>query len=176
MNSVDLSLTESGDIYFSEVLQNSTLNFNFDLCFSDIKNNSLNMSFDYFSDLPELLSPNGLTIKFENKNKPNKYKVNCISNNDVLKARLKYAIKTSLGNLKDDLNFGSKMELSMHNNINNKNVLSTIESTVAQAISNIIINPRIEATPYSMTGISEYKQGVSIKIYDYNTHVLTYDI
>ena len=69
-------------------------------------------------------------------------------------------------------NFGSKISLLKHKEINTTN-LKKLEECIKETISDILSEPTVTATPY-IDYSNGYNQTVQVRIYDRNKNVLNY--
>ena len=156
----DLQLTEKGDILFYE---NDYSKQPFKLSF--LPNKGIKVSFGIQNSIPRSATDSCFKLSFEVKDlKYNKEVIGIDGNNNIVQA-IQIRLKTPLGDIIDNTNLGSKLELAKHKNISDPKVLSLIQSYVTSAISDIITNPQVlvEATVVNTTN---YNQGVNIYIYN----------
>lgn len=168
---VDFQLDRSGDLLFiQQDKQNSSIKLSFTLS----QTNATKISFDLSNFKKIEPSENALKISLDiEKNIANKA-VSIINEDEAKKQLLILKLNTTLGELPLRKDFGSKISLMKHKEINPTN-LSALESYVAESISDIIPNPIVNASPY-ISYDNGYNQTVIISIYSKNKRLLNYII
>lgn len=165
----DFQIDKSGDIIFKEQFkENCSLKINFSL--SDTKTQKI--TFDLSEFIKNKSSENALKISFDiSKSLANK-SINIISEQDAMNQLLVLKLKTTLGELPLRKEFGSKITLMRHKEINAGN-LSQLEAYVRECLNDIIPNPIVEAKPY-INYDNGYNQTVILTVYSGNKKVLNY--
>ena len=91
---------------------------------------------------------------------------------EALSQLLLMKLKTTLGELPLRPEFGSKISLLKHKDINNSN-LRLLEEYIADCISDIVSEPTVKATAY-IDYRNGYNQTVQVRVYDKNKNILSY--
>ena len=169
---VDLLLSETGDLLFSEQSEESKpqkISFNI----SKTKAQKVSMSFLDVETVKHS-SNNYLKVNFFiNNNKPKMIaNTNIDTDADILLIALK--LKTALGELPERQDFGSKMAMFKHNNITAVN-LKTLEIYLKQLLKEDIAAVNVKATPI-IDFDNGYKQTVKVEIYSDSNLLLDYKI
>ena len=166
---VDFRIDKSGDIIFKEQHKdNCSLKISFYLS----KTKAQKVVFDLSDFEKAKPSKYALKVSFDiNKSLANK-SVNIINDENALNQLLTLKLKTTLGELPLRKNFGSKISLMRHKEINAGN-LSQLEAYVRECLSDIIPNPIVEAKPY-INYDNGYNQTVILTVYNGNKKILNY--
>lgn len=174
MNEIDLATTISGDIYFEDTIENNSLMLSYNLRYDNLQ--SLKLSFMHNrSKIPDI-SRNSLKLSFNYDDESEKVKAVCVSNNNAIKKQIEYTIRTTLTDLKENSDFGSDMELYIHNNLRDQNVISNIETVIGDVVAQILSAPSVKVIPKVKLMYNGYFQGIKIEIYDDNKLFMTYDL
>lgn len=174
MSTVDLATTLSGDIYFENAVENNSLRLTYNLRFDDIQ--SLRLSFMHSrAKIPDI-TERSLNLSFNYDDESEKVKAACVFDNNATKKQLEYAIRSTLTDLKENSDFGSDMELYIHSNLRDKNVLANIETIISDAIAPILSSPTVRVVPKVSLSSNGYFQGILIEIYDDNRLFMTYNL
>lgn len=165
----DFQIDKSGDIMFREQFkENSSLNISFYLS----KTKAQKIMFDLIDFKKNEPSEYALKISFDiNKSLANK-SVSIINEENALNQLIIIKLKTTLGELPYRKNFGSKISLMKHKEINATN-LSQLEAYVRECLKDIIPNPVVEAKPY-INYDNGYNQTVILTVYNGNKQILNY--
>lgn len=166
---IDFEINSSGDLIFREQsVENTSLKVTFALS----KTNATKIVFDFNEFNAAIPSRHALKVNFELIKKTANKSVNIIKDKEAMSQLLTLKLKSSLGELPNRPTFGSKLSLLKHKEIN-KNNLIILESYVKECISDIIINPVVEAKPF-IDYNNGYNQTVVLKIYSNNNNILNY--
>lgn len=165
---VDLAINSTGDLLFQEQNSNyKSLKVSFSLSNTKAQKISFNIE-----DSNKIISANALRVNFNIENKKPKDSA-VIYKDNVAKAQLiALKLKTTLGDLPMRQDFGSKISMFRHQNINNKN-LSNLETLVAKTLEGMIYNPKVIATPI-IDMQNGYTQIVKLEVYSNNNLLLEY--
>lgn len=172
MTYIDLATTISGDIFFENTIENSSLALSYDLRYDDIK--PLKLSFMHSKYKSADLTPTSLKLNIDYDNNNTNVKASCVSGDNVIKKQIEYAIRTTITDLKSNQDFGSTLELYIHGNLRDTNVISNIETVVSNAIAPFLTAPSVKVIPKVKLTNSEYYQSVIIEIYNNNKLFMTY--
>lgn len=165
----DFKISKTGDLIFqSNDIQSNSIKISFVLS----NTNACKVCFDFneFSSIEP--SPNALKIQFNLVDKTANKSVALLKNEESLNQLLSMKLKTTLGELPLRKNFGSKISLLKHKEINTTN-LKKLEECIKETISDILSEPTVTATPY-IDYSNGYNQTVQVRIYDRNKNVLNY--
>lgn len=168
---VDFAVNDTGDLIFEKQNSNySSLSIKFNI--SDTKAQKIILNIEESEELPYIDNRLSVTFKIEDK-KPSD--TAAIYKDDVSTAQLiALKLKTTLGELPLRKEFGSKLSMFKHQNINDK-TLRQIENIVESAVSDMIYNPTVVASPIIDT-TNGYKQTIKIEIYNNNNLLLQYKV
>lgn len=168
---VDFAVDSSGDLIFTEqdVLSNSLK-----VSFAFSKTKAMKIVFDFIECEPSKHSDHALKISFDLVKKTANKSVAIHKDQDAIQQLLTLKLKTTLGELPLRKEFGSKLSLLKHKEINDNN-LKILEHYILEAISDIVTNPKVEAVPY-INYNNGYQQTILVKIYDSKREILHYII
>jgi phage baseplate assembly protein W len=167
----DFLLTPSGDVCFTEVdTDENKLTINFFKSPSPV----LKINFNTENTGSNNIKNNTLIIKFDvYKTKYNK-KIELVKSNAYVIQQIIIRLKTVLGELSLRSDAGSLLETVMHKDLNDVKVKSQVEKIVANAISDLLDDCTVSATPIVKYD-NGYKQIMNIQIYNYGDLLLTYE-
>lgn len=172
MTYIDLATTISGDIFFENTTENNSLTLSYDLRYDDIK--PLKLSFLHSKHKSMGLTPSSLKLNIDYHNNNANVKASCVSDDNAIKKQIEYAIRTTITDLKNNQDFGSTLELYIHKNLRDTNVISNIETVVSNAIAPFLTSPSVKVIPQVKLTNNEYYQGIIIEIYNNNKLFMTY--
>lgn len=165
----DFEISKSGDLIFknNDIISNSLR-----VCFSLSKTKAMKVTFDLTEFESIEPSNNSMKISFNMTRKTANKSASIVKEKSALSQLLTLKLKTTLGELPYRPEFGSKISLLKHKEINEDN-LKTLENYIRSCISDIVLNPTVSASAY-IDYNNGYNQTVIIKIYDSNKKVLDY--
>lgn len=167
----DFAISKSGDLLFQEQdINNTSLKVSFAL--SNTK--AMKIVFDFSEFDVNTPSENALKVSFDLVKKTANKSVQIVKEDDMIAQLLTLKLKTTLGELPLRENFGSKVSLMKHQEINKAN-LDKLAQYVKTCIEDIITNPTVIAKPY-INYSNGYKQTVILNIYGDNKSLLDYII
>lgn len=168
----DFQLTNRGDIMFMKsVSKRSPFKLSF------LPQKGIKIGFDIVDSLPITpANPHAFRLSFELKDIENNKDVMCVSGNDNSIQAINIRLRTPIGDVVDNLNLGSKLELIKHKNIADPAILRQAESYVKAAISDIVTNPQVIAEP-GISYATNFSQCINLYIYEngdllYNTQIM----
>lgn len=167
----DLLLTSNGDISFKSINDyNNTLK----ISFFKSKIKGLKIDF-YIEKAPQpIRSKNSLMISFNyNTIKNNKIAME-VNKEAALIQLLSIKLKTSLGELPERKNIGSKLETIIHEDLYDKAVIKNVENIIYNCIRDLIEEPQIIIEP-KIIKTNGYEQILNIKILDDNKLLYSYE-
>lgn len=165
----DFQISKNGDLVF---LEQSADNTTLHLKFSLTQTNALKVSFGLEEfDIVEP-SENALKLSFDIVRKTANKTAAVIRESDATNQLIILKLKAVLGELPLRSDFGSKISLMIHKEINDTNLLS-LENYIKECISDIMPNCYVKATPY-INYNNGYMQTVKVQIYDDSENILTY--
>ena len=165
----DFAISKTGDLIFkSNDITSNSLKISFSL--SNTK--AMKVSFDMIEFEPVPVSKNALKVYFDLVKKTADKSATILKEEAALSQLLTLKLRTSLGELPLRQEFGSKISLLRHKEINYAN-LNLLENYIKSCISDIVRNPTVKASPY-IDYSNGYNQTVIIRIYDNNKNVLDY--
>lgn len=165
----DFAISKTGDLIFkSNDITSNSLKISFSL--SNTK--AMKVSFDLMEFEPIPLSSNALKVTFDLVKKTADKSVSILKEDTALSQLLTLKLKTTLGELPLRQDFGSKISLLRHKEINDAN-LKLLENYIKSCISDIVKNPEVKAIPY-IDYSNGYIQTVIIRVYNNNKNVLEY--
>lgn len=158
----DFYLTPRGDLSVSNInTDHNRLEVNFITSYS----NALYINFFLDDIKQQTLTPTSLKINFE-INKPSYNKnIKVISGDEYIQQAIKIRLKSALGSIRENTDIGSTLEESMHKLIDDKTLVGTLKTSIANAISDIIPNPTIMITQ-PKTKYVNYGTGFDVVIID----------
>lgn len=162
----DFKISKTGDLLFKENDINSNkLKVNFILS----NTNALKVSFNFIDCFnSNSLNNNTLKIKFNLiETKANKSAI-VLNNDEAINQLLLLKLKTTLTELPLRQNFGSKLSLLKHKEVNQSN-LKLLEEYVSECISDIISDFTVKADFY-IDYSTGYNQTVKISVYKNNNN------
>lgn len=165
-------LTETGDLLFTtNKRQSNKINLTF-----AISENLINLNF-FLKGCSEIIPTSGIVLGFElNDIKTNTKKAKMIENLPAYRQACLIRIKTSLGQLPERINIGSKIETKMHDFLFKEETKTQVMSMAKEAIKDILPNATVTVTAIAKHTINGYKQCFNIKIYDEDLMILNYDL
>lgn len=172
MKTIDLATTVSGDIFFEDITANNSLKLSYNLRYDDIK--PLKLSFRHNRHKLTEMTDTSLKLSIDYSSKQSTVKAACISDDNVTRKQISYAIRTTISDLAANTDFGSNLELYLHNNLWDKNVLANIETVISNAIAPFLTSPSVIAVPCAKLTYNGYLQSISIEIYNNNKLFMTY--
>lgn len=158
----DLFLTPRGDLAIdNNVGSSNKLELNFITSYS----NSLRINFFIEDTYQKTSDKNSLSINF-NIDKPIYDKeIKMISGDKYIEQALRIRLETSLGTLRYNESIGSKLELVVHELVDEQKTMAKLKQYVREAIVDIVKDPVIEITK-PKTMYLDYSNSLSIKIID----------
>lgn len=166
---VDFAVDRSGDLIFQE--QDITSN-SLKVSFAFSKTKATKIVFDFIECETTEPSDHALKVSFDLVKKTANKTVSVHKDQEAIEQLLTLRLKTTLGELPLRKNFGSKLSLLKHKEINDNN-LKALEHYILDAVSDVISNPKVEAVPY-INYNNGYQQTILVKIYDSRRQVLHY--
>lgn len=169
---IDFKLNDTGDLLFmekSDTLQHQKISFNLS------KTKSQKITFNIY-DSKEVFHNSNQYLKAQfiiNKNKPKVIALTCNDKEEKIQL-ITLKLKTCLGDLPQRKDFGSKLSLYKHENINSK-LLESLEIYLKSILDNDIAALSIQATPI-IDYENGYKQTVQIDIFSNDELLLNYKI
>lgn len=169
---MDFLLTPNGDLAFTEShRENKKLKINF----YKTKSRALKVDFEMDTYLTYNPPKDSLTITFDINHIKNDKKAMMVKDDAYKIQQILMRIKTSLGELPERQEIGSKIETVMHKNLHSSSTISKVEQVVGDAIRGLVSNCTIIAKPY-VKKESEYKQIMNVMIYQDEELLLTYEM
>ena len=114
----------------------------------------------YLTDTPK---KDSLAIYFDLTNRKNNKRAMLVEDDAYKMQQIFMRIKTSLGELPERPEIGSKIETIMHQNIHDKAAQSKVERIVGDAIKDIIYNYSVKAIPKVIKD-NDYRQVMNVMI------------
>lgn len=165
----DFAVNKNGDLVFQEIDNKSNA---IKLMFSISKTKACKVSFNLEEFIPIEKNTTALKVKFDIAKKIGNKSIVVLKEDKALSQLLTLKLKTTLGELPLRPEFGSKVSLLRHKEINNEN-LRMLEQYIKECIEDIVSNPIVEAVPY-IDYSNGYTQTVLIKIYNNEKKLLNY--
>lgn len=169
---IDFKLNDTGDLLFMEKpdsLQPQKISFNLS------KTKTQKITFNIY-DAEEISHNSNRYLKvqfFINKSKPKIIAVTCNDKDEKIQL-ISLKLKTCLGDLPQRIDFGSKLSLYKHENINSKS-LKSLETYLKSILDNDIDALSIQVNPI-IDYENGYKQTVQIDIFSNEELLLNYKI
>ena len=134
--------------------------------------NACKVCFD-FNEFESIVPSNhALKVQFDLVEKTANKSTMIIKEEDALSQLLLLKLKTTLGELPRRQEFGSRISMLRHKDVNTTN-LRALEEYIVDCISDIVNNPTAKAEAY-VDYTNGYNQTVQVRIYDKDKNVLTY--
>lgn len=169
---IDFLITPSGDLAFTEIeKENQTL----EISFYKTKTQALKISFEMDTYLTNTPKKDSLVVYFDLLSIKNNKRAMLVEDDAYKMQQIFMRIKTSLGELPERPEVGSKIETVMHQNIHDKAVQSKVERIVGDAIKDIVYNHSVKAIP-TVIKDNDYKQVMNVMIYEDDDLLLTYEM
>lgn len=166
---IDFAINETGDLIFEE-----SSRFPLKLSFNYSKYKGQKISF-YTRKNSDIEKDNRtLKISFDINSRKNEVAMILKKSYAELGQFIFIQLKDVLGEIKNDEEDGSRLEIFRHENINDE-TLDAMKIYLENFLSSIISNPTVELTPI-IEYKNQYKQTVQIKIYSGNNLLLEYNI
>lgn len=165
----DFKVSKTGDLIFKE---NDITSNKIKISFVLSKTSACKICFDFNECEQVSPSKNALKIQFNLVEKTANKSVMMLNQEDALGQLLFLKLKTTVGELPQRTEFGSKISLMKHKDINTSN-LKQLEDYITDCISDIVSDPTVKATSY-IDYANGYNQTVKIRIYDKNKNILNY--
>lgn len=167
---VDFEIDNNGDLVFEEK-KNTSQKISFNISNSS----SQKVSFSLFNfSTSKHNSNNYLSVEFLIDRLKDKSLSKAVKGENALAQLIELKLKTTLGTLPERIDFGSKMSLFKHKNINEKS-LNELKAYLLSLLKNDIPNLSIDVSPY-INYSNGYDQTVKIDIYSSNKLLLNYKI
>lgn len=157
---IDFALSNSGDILIGEdTRQSKELNITFSVNHSD----SLMLSF-FVEDSPKIDTSNSIVISFDiEKRDRGTEKILITDREYTLRQLIKNVIFTTVGELRNNEEFGSDVEYVMHDKLFDKDTIKKANMIVKEALDKIEEELTFEITPqYKAYPI--FRQGLFLKV------------
>lgn len=165
----DFKINKTGDLVFKENdIESNKIKVSFVLS----QTNSCKIYFDLNEFETIVPSSHALNIQFDLVQKTANKSVSVLKQEDALAQLILLKLRTSIGELPLRKQFGSKISLLKHKEINKSN-LKLLEDYIEECVSDILSQPTVEASSY-IDYRNGYKQTVKIRIYDKNKNILSY--
>lgn len=165
----DFKVSKTGDLIFKE---NDITSNKVKVSFVLSKTSTCKICFDFNECEQAKPSNNALKIQFNLVEKTANKSVLMLNQEDALGQLLFLKLKTTIGELPQRQEFGSKISLMRHKDINNSN-LKQLEDYITECISDIVSDPTVKATSH-IDYSNGYNQTVKIRIYNKNKNILNY--
>lgn len=166
---VDFKLDNSGDLVFQE--QDSTSNI-LKLSFALTKTKVLKLVMDFEQDKKSFVGENAVKISFETIRTTANKSVAVIRDDEAIAQLIKMKLKTVLGELPLNKEFGSKITLLKHKDITDKN-LKALENYILECISEFTSGAKVKAYPY-INYDKGYTQTIMVNVYSFDKKILQY--
>lgn len=165
----DFKISKTGDLIFKENdITSNKIKINFVLSGT----NACKVCFDFNEFVEVTPSKNALKVQFNLVEKTANKSIVMLKEEEALSQLLLMKLKTTLGELPLRPEFGSKISLLKHKDINNSN-LRLLEEYIADCISDVVSEPTVKATAY-IDYRNGYNQTVQVRVYDKNKNILSY--
>lgn len=165
----DFKISKTGDLIFqSNDIENNKIKVSFVLS----NTNACKVYFDFNEFSTVEPSPHALKVQFNLVEKTANKSIILLKEDEARQQLLLLKLKTTLGELPLRSDFGSKISLMRHKEINSTN-LRKLEEHIKEAISDIVSEPTVTATAY-IDYSNGYNQTVQVRIFDNNKNVLSY--
>lgn len=165
----DFKITKTGDIVFKE---NDITSNKIKVSFVLSKTNACKVCFDFNEFEATTPSKNALKVQFNLVEKTANKSTTVLKAEDALAQLMLLKLKTTVGELPLRENFGSKISLLRHKDINDSN-LKLLEDYITDCISDIVSQPTVKASAY-IDYTNGYNQTVIVRIYDKDKNILSY--
>lgn len=168
----DLQLSDTGDIiFYQDNLNKEKLNLSFYV--SD--NKAIKLSFRIIDNNQDKTYPNNtLKISFDVNNNIKQFNAIVLDDYGSLLQLLRNRIVTSLNDIKDREEYGSKLELTRHIKVNDEKNKQLVIQYIKDSISDIAPNAAITILDYTDNNIyftSGYKIRITINETNYDLEV-----
>lgn len=168
----DLQLSDTGDIiFYQDNLNKEKLNLSFYV--SD--NKTIKLSFRIIDNNQDKTYPNNtLKISFDVNNNIKQFNTIVLDDYGSLLQLLRNRIVTSLNDIKDREEYGSKLELTRHIKVNDEKNKQLVIQYIKDSISDIAPNAAITILDYADNNIyftSGYKIRITINETNYDLEV-----
>jgi phage baseplate assembly protein W len=168
----DFALTQSGDLVFIENKEkHKPLRIDFVIANAGVKK----ISFKIEDSLPLQKSKNGMSILFDVKETINNKKAMTINGASAKSQAIKIRLRTTLGELAERKNIGSKLELAKHKPLYLEATAATVTEYVKEAIKDILPDAEVRVTPITTTNMG-YHQTMHIYIYNKGFLIFKYEL
>lgn len=171
---MDIKISTSGDLLFE--YQESPQQFNLSFNYRDKSDKSFRLQFSYVNDIITPMPVQALSFSFNYAKDKNTYKLITLHGNSELAQSISNIIRTAIGEIKHDSDYGSSIELFMHSNLRDSSILNGIKNAVYEAVSKILESPKVVIEPKVELNFAGYYQGVYVKVYDYDELVGAYNL
>lgn len=151
---LDLYLTSTGDITFeeTEMVKESGLTFNFFLCPSNA------LTFSFYTKSSKTVQQNAQTLCMDfytytvdfNKNS------RLVEENRFIQQAIKIRLSTEFGTISRDDDFGSKIFMLMHANLDDNELLQQVVYCAQEALSDLLPNAAITAVKLKSNYLDYY--------------------
>lgn len=158
----DFYLTPRGDLSIDNIsTDHKKLEINFMTSFS----NALCLNFFIEDVQNNKFSPTCLQVNFEVLLPSYDKEIKVISGDECMVQAIKIRLNSALGSIRENLDIGSTLEELVHKLIDNPNIVSSLKTSIANAISDIIPNPVIIISQPKSRYIN-YSNGFNVIIID----------
>lgn len=158
----DLFLTPRGDLAIKNISNDSR---RLEIGFVTSQSNALRLNFFIEDTIAYKPLKNSLSINFSiNKPEYNK-EIEMISGNSCIEQAIKIRLATSLGSLAGNRDIGSKLELVLHEFVDNQVVLTNLEKIIKESIKDLIPNAKIWIQK-PKTKYTDYSTNLKVTIVD----------
>lgn len=158
----DIFLTPRGDLAIEDIIDSKQ---RLEINFLTSKSNALRFNFFVEDTFEKQALPNSLQINFKTEKPINNKEVRMVTGNAAIEQAIKIRLLTALGSLRGNSDIGSKIELVIHQLIDNESTLLNLEKYIKQAIKDIISNPIIKISNVNSKYI-DYSDKLKIVIID----------
>lgn len=136
----DFYLTPRGDLSISNINTDyNKLELNFVTSFS----NALCLNFFIEDVLNNKFNSSALKINFNIEKPVYDKEIKVISGDECIQQAIKIRLKSALGSIRENTDIGSTLEELVHELVDNKNMVNSLKTSIANAIYDIIPNPTI---------------------------------
>lgn len=158
----DFYLTPRGDLSISNI---STDSNKLEISFITSYSNALCLNFFIEDTQYNKYNSTSLKINFNIEKPIYDKEFRIISGDECIQQAIKIRLKSALGSIRENLDIGSTLEELMHELVDNKNLVNSLKTAIANAIYDIIPNPTI-IIEQPKSKYTNYSTGFNIVIID----------
>lgn len=170
---VDFLISQSGDLVFEK---SATSQNRLEISF--YKSNAKTLIISFETETHEVCTPSDQAMTVHIGIADIEYNKNAtmVAGYAFLKQQINMRLKTSLGELSERPNIGSKLETIMHSEISDIAIQNKIKAIVSESISDLLSDFTVQVVPKVRKSNNKYEQCMMVYIYTNDSLITSYKV